>query len=172
MKNLKIIIFAALCALTGITAYAMDAKKTTIPSTNYVLGPVLYVNQTWNDGLDSIYILKQYIRPQDSHPTDTPTGLICYHDICMKGIPTRYIRDFEIYDQNMRRQGIGTNCLQQFIEQAKREGIQRITLTSTNRAIPLYRRVGFISLLPANSMRLNLTHANPYKPLFDYTQIN
>ena len=56
-------------------------------------------------------------------------GFIQYSDWETKDGVDRYIAGFDI-NEDMRGKGIGTQCMQQFIEQSKAEGVNILTLNA------------------------------------------
>lgn len=133
MKNLKIIMFALLCALTRASSYAMDSQsdENTQPKTqhNYSLGTTC------------IDYNSNCLR-QDIQLNNTPVGHIAYIDKYENGVTYRYIESLLVHE-NMRKKGIGSECMRQFIDQSQRQGIHTLQLQTLGHLIHFYERLGF-----------------------------
>lgn len=82
-------------------------------------------------------------------------GQIAYTNDPCNG--SRSVLTFNIHE-SMRNQGLGTLCMQRFINQAKEEKIRHLHVESVCQAIAFYERLGFIQLSfdDQPSMRLDL----------------
>ncbi len=127
MKHLKITFYATLIVLMGMTAREMQSNSNKKKTVTCVLGEKRQI-------LSNEYI--QYIL--DPSDDNIELGSIEYYDL-----PTnRRIIDF--IETNQWSQGIGSQALQLFIDQSKKEGIATIELHPvSNRLTNWYKKFGF-----------------------------
>jgi GNAT superfamily N-acetyltransferase len=136
MKNLKITIFAALSVLAGASSYAMDTKPAEIAPQNTELNCSLGTPYT------APYHYTRNCLRQDLKQNNTSVGYIRYIDSYENGAAYRRV-DSLFVQENMRKTGIGSECMRQFIEQSQRQGIHTIELQTLGHLIHFYERLGF-----------------------------
>lgn len=137
MKSLKTAIFSILCALTGITVHGMDTQPENLnqPRRTCSLGdPYPHEN-----------LLKRNIIVNEQ-----PVGEISYADASAEifGSSWRIISFLEIYNENFRGHGIGSQCMEQFLKDAQRDNVETLGLYSKPEAIGFYEKLGFQMINP------------------------
>jgi len=105
------------------------------PNPTIVSLSAAYRNDDWMPRTD---------RKQDICLNNQPIGLMYYTDSKdEKGCIERCLKSFRIENESLRDQGIGTQCMQQFIQQAQDQKVTEITLFATPRTKTFYERLGF-----------------------------
>ncbi len=133
MKNLKTAIFALLCALMGVSSYGMNTPSdaNTKPYTTCRLG------ESYSDDHMGLYEYKR-----DIITDDKIIGYIQYSDSRNDNGLERFIENFTIH-AHLRGCGIGTLCMKLFLNDAKKDQVNVVSLSSMPRAESLYTRLGF-----------------------------
>lgn len=135
MKNLKITIFALVCAVAGASSYAMDTQSNAEkPYTTCSLG------EKYSEPYMALCEHKR-----DIIVDGKTVGFIQYSDYRNGKKFERFIEDFRIvYPYGyLRGRGIGTLCMEQFLQDAKNDRVTFISLSSMPQAATFYTKFGF-----------------------------
>jgi GNAT superfamily N-acetyltransferase len=138
--------------LDGACANVFTLNLTTPPTITYSLGAPYF--EYWMPRTD---------RKQRIYINNIPIGALDYSDSTDDHGLNRCLKSFRIEDDyaNLRGMGIGSACLQQFINEARAQKVANITLFATPKSFSLYKKCNFICLNEATRlMNLDLKTLN------------